>query len=65
MAATWTNVFVEVPSDTQVVWIVRLPYFDTPAQATYSEADAGFYWTASNAGTSFIPQAQIFKWRDV
>jgi hypothetical protein len=65
MASTWKNVFVEVPATGTTVWIVRLPYFDTPVQAVYSAADLAFIWTDSNAADNYVPQYLVFKWRDL
>ena len=61
----WKNVFSEVPDTDRTVWIVRLPFFDTPTQADYVSGAQVFEWHDSNGFTVDIPQAQIFKWRDV
>jgi len=63
MATPWKNVFVEVPADAQAVWIVRIPYFDTPVQALYSEGNHNFEWVNSNANIVEIDVNQVFKWR--
>jgi len=65
MATHWKNVFVEVPADASTVWIVRIPYFDTPVQATYDEASLTFTWTNSATNPVTIPLDQVFKWRDL
>ncbi len=65
MAATWQNIFVAVPTDAQVVWIVRLPFFDTPVQATWNEAASQFTWTDSATNDHTIAVNAVFKWRDL
>jgi len=66
MATLWKNVFVEVPLDNDIVWIVRLPFFDTPIQAKFSEGPPGsFTWADSNASDQIIPLENVFKWRPV
>ncbi len=63
MATLWKNVFVEVPLDNDIVWIVRLPFFDTPIQAKFSEGPPGsFTWADSNparAGSAFRSAASL------
>lgn len=63
--STWVNVFVQVPADSQSVWIVRLPYFDTPVQAVWSESISAFSWTLSNTTVVDISVNAVFKWRPV
>jgi hypothetical protein len=63
MATTWTNYLVAVPPDATTVWIVRLPFFDTPIQATYDAAGFFFTWIDSNAFNQTIQGVQVFKWR--
>ncbi len=61
----WKNIFSEVPADGATVWIVRIPYFDTPVQATYDEMDSLFSWQTSNAHGETISINAVFKWRDL
>ncbi len=63
MTPPWKNVLVEVPGDGVTVWIVRLAYFDTPIQATWSETNQRFDYVDSNAGAAQVPVWQVFKWR--
>ena len=63
MATPWKNVFVEVPADGATVWIVRIPYYDTPVQAVYDEADHIFVWTNSLSDQEPIAVNAVFKWR--
>lgn len=63
MAATWKNIFVEVPADHSTVWIVRIPFFDTPVQATFGEATGTFSWIDSTGNAHTIDIDEIFKWR--
>ncbi len=65
MATRWKNVFVEVPADASTVWIVRIPYFDTPVQATFDNTSGTFTWTDSGTTARTIPLDQVFKWRDL
>lgn len=65
MAAPWVNVFKEVPADTDTVWIVRLPYYDTPVLAVWDEAGAVFTWQDSAANSHDIDLEAVFKWRPV
>ncbi len=60
---SWKNIFVEVPADAAVVWIVRIPFFDTPVQATFFAADAKFTWIDSGSVDRDIALDQVFKWR--
>lgn len=61
----WKNVFVEVPADGATVWIVRIPWFDTPVQAVFSQGDESFTWTDSGGGTNVIATSAVFKWRSL
>lgn len=61
----WKNVFAEIPADAATVWIVRIPYFDTPVQATYDATAAEFTWTDSAAAMHTIGVNAVFKWRPV
>lgn len=65
MPATWTNIFAGAPTVDGVYWIVRLPYFDTPVQASYTFPDALFQWTDSNGNLIDILFNEVFKWRDL
>jgi len=65
MATNWKNVFVQVPTDASTVWIVRIPYFDTPVQAVFDAASREFTWTGSDTTTTIISLNQVFKWRDL
>jgi len=65
MAATWTNVFVEQPTDGQTVWVTRIPWFDTPFQATYNKTPLTFSYFDDLTNQVDIPIWEIFKWRDV
>jgi hypothetical protein len=65
MAATWQTPQVAMPVDGAVVWIVRLPFFDTPFQAQYFQIDTGLEWLDSNGFTHTIPVFDVFKWRDL
>jgi len=60
---SWRNVLKEVPTDGATVWIVRLPFFDTPTLATYDEATLQFTWTDSNTNPVTIELNAVFKWR--
>jgi hypothetical protein len=61
----WKNVFVSVPTDGETVWIVRLPYFDTPVQAVFARDAREFTWTADDTLTTIISLNAVFKWRSL
>lgn len=61
----WFNVLVQVPTDGSTVWIVRIPWFDTPVQAVWDAGHEWFTWTDSAAATHHIDVNQVFKWRDL
>lgn len=63
MSPPWKNIFVEMPHDADIVWIVRFPFFDTPTQAKYDQANNGFNWTDSNGHDLVIPTNLVWKWR--
>jgi hypothetical protein len=65
MPPPWINVFVSVPDTERVVWIVRLPFFDTPIQATWFQDSGNFQWADSNGGTHNISVNAVYKWRDL
>jgi hypothetical protein len=65
MASPWKSTFVEVPADGATVWIVRIPFFDTPVQATYNDAAQIFQWTNSLSTAVFIDTNLVFKWRPI
>ena len=65
MAATWTNVFVEQPADSTTVWVVRIPFFDTPFQALFTRAPDVFTFTDDIGNPVEIPMHAVFKWRDL
>lgn len=59
----WKNTFASLPTDAEVVWIVRLPYFDTPVLATWSKPSREFTWTGDDATDTIISVNAVFKWR--
>lgn len=65
MATPWQNVLVSVPPDGTVVWIVRLPFFDVPIQATYDANLQVFFYTDTNTITANVPFYVVFKWRQL
>ncbi len=65
MATPWQNVLVAVPPDGTTVWIVRLPFFDVPVQATYDANLQVFFYTDTNTITANVPFYVVFKWRPI
>jgi hypothetical protein len=61
--SSWHNVFVVIPADGAAVWIVRVPYFDTPVQATWHEGTAVFSWLDSLGHSHDLVVAAVWKWR--
>lgn len=61
----WKVTTTEVPPDGTTVWIVRIPFFDTPIQALYDAGTQQFFYGDSDGFTTFIPAWGVFKWRDL
>lgn len=61
--STWKQIVKTVPADGATVWIIRLHFYDTPFQATFDEANDGFWWVDSNTVTHLIPLWFVAKWR--
>ncbi len=59
----WHNIHVLMPNDADLVWFVRIPYFDTPVQAQFDLAGDFFQWQDSNGTPHYTPTDQVFKWR--
>jgi len=60
----WKNIFVETPADQDTVWIVRIPFFDTPVQALFNEGNGTFEWVSvPDAVHNQISINDVFKWR--
>lgn len=65
MPPDWINVFDEVPDTDRTVWIARIPFYDSPVQALWSQDTGVFTWEDSNGGTHSISVNAVFKWRDL
>ncbi len=61
----WKNLQKQMPVDGATVWIVRIPFFDTPVQAVFNGTTEKFDWTDSNADTVSYEKVSVFKWRPV